>query len=129
MYAVSFDEIGALLAQASKYPNPQKVRWIGMDAIALTSPILENETDAEFAYQTRLTALAFNVALPPSSDYWRVFDAIQQAKDGKIPSIYEILYYDLTLMAAWIVQNNPDNLENMLYIADNYGRYSYAATG
>ena len=32
-------------------------------------------------------------------------------------------------MAAWIVQNNPDNLENMLYIADNYGRYSYAATG
>jgi hypothetical protein len=32
-------------------------------------------------------------------------------------------------MAAWIVQNNPKNPEEMLYIADNYGKYSYAATG
>lgn len=129
VYAVAFDEIGDLLAQVSKYPNLQKIRWIGMDAVALASPILENETAAEFAYQTGMTALAFNVAQPPSSDYWRVFDAIQQAKNGKIPSIYEILFYDQTLMAAWIVQNNPETLEDMLYIADNYGRYSYAATG
>lgn len=32
-------------------------------------------------------------------------------------------------MAAWITQNNPKTLEEKLSIADDYGRYSYAATG
>ncbi len=129
VHAVAFDEIGDIMAQASHYRGLQKTRWLGMDTIALSSTILENLTAAEFAYQTGLTALAFNVAQPPSSDYWRVFDAIERANGGRVPSVYEILMYDQTLMAAWIVQNNPDTLEDMLYIADNYGRYSYAATG
>ncbi len=127
--AISFDEIGDLLAQASAYPGLWNARWEGMDGSALQSTVIENETAAEFAYKTGFIALSFNIAQPPASDYWRVFDAVQEAKGGNIPSIYEILPYDETLMAAWIVQNNPKSSDEMLYIADNYGKYSYAATG
>ncbi|ABD41751.1 amino acid/amide ABC transporter substrate-binding protein, HAAT family [Methanospirillum hungatei JF-1] len=126
---VSLDETGDLLAQASAYPGLDKARWEGMDGAALHTTILENETAAAFAYKTGFTALSFNIAQPPVSDYWRVFDAVKDAKGGKVPCIYEILAYDQTLMAAWIEQNNPKNPEEMLYIADNYGKYSYAATG
>lgn len=126
---VSLDEIGDLLAQASAYPGLWNARWEGMDGAALQTPVVENETAAEFAYKTGFTALSFNIAQPPASDYWRVFDVVSNAKGGNIPSIYEILPYDETLMAAWIVQGSPNNTDDMLYIADNYGKYSYAATG
>ena len=126
--AISFDEIADILAQASAYPNLQKVHWEGLDVVALNSAVLMNETAAEFAYTTGLTAVSFNIAQPESSDYWRVYDAVKSAT-GKNPGIYEILPYDCTLMAVWIMQNNPSDLAETLYIADSFGKYSYGATG
>ena len=129
VFTISFDEIGDLLAQASSYPNLYRVRWEGSDSVAQSPAILNNATAAEFAAQTGLTALAFNIAQPANSDYWRVYDAVQAAIDGRQPTIYEILPYDETLMAAWIMQSNPSTLEEMLYIADSFGKLSYGATG
>jgi len=129
VFAISFDEITDLMAQASAYPNLRKARWEGMDSVALNSAILKNETAAEFAIATELTALSFNIAQPANSDYWRVYDAVKSATGGHQPSIYEILPYDETLMAAWILQNNPSTLDEKLYLADTYGKYSYGATG
>jgi len=127
--AVSFDEIADILAQASEYPNLYKVRWEGTDSVAMSSAILKNDTAAGFAADTGLTALSFNIAQPIDSDYWMVYEAARAANGGYQPSIYEILPYDETLMAAWIMQNNPSTLEDMLYIADSYGKLSYGATG
>ncbi|MFH0966677.1 MAG: ABC transporter substrate-binding protein [Methanobacteriota archaeon] len=129
IFAISFDEISDLMAQASAYPNLRKAYWQGMDSVALNSAVLKNETAAEFANATDLTALSFNIAQPTNSDYWRVYDAVKTATDGYQPSIYEILPYDETLMAAWIMQNNPSTLKEKLYIAGSYGKYSYGATG
>ncbi|HWQ68227.1 MAG TPA: ABC transporter substrate-binding protein [Methanospirillum sp.] len=129
IFAISFDEISDLMAQASAYPNLRKARWQGMDSVALNPTVLENETAAEFADATGLTTLSYNIAQPSHSDYWRVYDAVIAATDGHQPSIYEILPYDETLMAAWIMQNNPSTIKEKLYLADNYGKYSYGATG
>lgn len=126
--AISFDEIADILAQASAYPNLHLVRWEGFDLVALNSAVLQNETAAEFAYTTGLTAVSFNVAQPESSDYWRVYDAVKSAT-GQNPGIYEILPYDCTLMAVWIMQNRPSDLAETLYVADSFGKYSYGATG
>jgi branched-chain amino acid transport system substrate-binding protein len=126
---VSFDEIADILAQASEYPVLYKVRWQGTDSVALNPAILSNATAAGFAVDTGLTAHSFNIIQPKDTDYWRVYDAIKAANDGHQPSIYEILPYDETLMAAWIMQSNPSTLEDMLYIADSFGKLSYGATG
>lgn len=126
--AVSFDEIADILAQASTYPNLQQVHWEGMDLVALNPALLMNETAAEFANITGLTAVSFNVAQPESSDYWRVYDEVRSVT-GKNPGIYEILPYDCTLMAVWIMQSQPSDLDEILYVADSFGKYSYAATG
>lgn len=126
---ISFDETTDLLAQAAAYPNLKKVQWLGMDSVALNPALLQNETAASFAQAAGLTAVSFNIAQPPDSDYWQVYDAVADHTSGHQPSIYEILAYDETLMAAWIIQNNPGSFEDMLYLADNYGKYSYAATG
>lgn len=127
--SISFDEIADLMAQASAYPNLRSVQWEGLDSVALNPAVLKNESAAEFAAATNLTALSFNIAQPADSDYWRVYDAVQAGSDGHKPSIYEILPYDETLMAAWIIQNNPSTLDETLYIANSTGKYSYSATG
>ena len=129
IFTVSFDEIGDLLAQASLYPNLYRARWEGSDSVAMSSTILNNKTAADFAAQTGLTALSFNIAQPKNSDFWRVYDTVKAAGDGHQPGIYEILPYDETLMAAWIMQSNPSTLEDMLYLADTFGKLSYGATG
>lgn len=129
IFAVSFDEIADILALASGYPLLGQVRWEGADSVAMNSAILENGTASRFAQETGLTALSFQIAQPAESDYWRVYDAVKAANGGYQPSIYEILVYDETLMAAWIMQSHPSALEDMLYIADSYGKLSYGATG
>ncbi|MDX8551588.1 ABC transporter substrate-binding protein [Methanospirillum sp. J.3.6.1-F.2.7.3] len=126
---ISFDEISDILAQASQYPNLYKVRWQGTDSIALNPAILMNETAARFAADTEFTAFSFNIIQPEGTDYWRVYDVVKEAGDGHKPSIYEILPYDQTLMAAWIMQSKPSTLDEMLFIADSYGKLSYGATG
>lgn len=129
IFVVSFDEIADLLAQASAYPQLSRVSWQGMDGVALNPALITNETAASFAGEVGFIGVSYNTAQPESSDYWRVYDAVKAAKGDHQPSIYEILPYDETLMAAWILQNNPKSVEEGLYIADNYGKYSYGATG
>ena len=129
IFVISFDEIADIMAQASAYPNLQKVSWQGMDSVALNPALITNETAAAFAGEVGLIGVSYNIAQPASSDYWRVYDAVKAVKGDHQPSIYEILPYDETLMAAWILQNNPKSVKDGLYIADNYGKYSYGATG
>lgn len=129
VFAIGFDELADLMAQASAYPNLLKTRWQGMDSVALNAAIINNKTAAEFANSTGLIALQFNIDQPADSEYWRVYQAIVTATGDYKPSIYEILPYDQTLLSAWILQNNPSSLNESLYLADNYGKYSYSATG
>lgn len=129
VFAISIDEISDLLAQASVYPNLRKVRWSGMDGVALNPMIIKNETAAQFAYDTQLAVLSFNVAQPEDSDYWRVYDTIQESTDGHQPCIYEILPYDEVLMAARIIESNASTLDENLNVAEMIGNNLYGATG
>ncbi|MDD1728529.1 MAG: hypothetical protein LUQ50_05615, partial [Methanospirillum sp.] len=129
VFAISIDEIGDLLAQASAYPNLRKIQWSGMDGVALNPTIIKNETAAQFAYDTHLATISFNVAPPEDSDYWRVYEKIQASTDGHQPCIYEILPYDEVVMAARILENNALTLEENLNIADILGNDLYGATG
>ena len=128
VFAISFDEIADLMAQASAYPNLSKAWWQGMDGVALNSLIIENKTAAEFANMTGLTALSFNIVQPADSDYWRVYDVVKKAA-GHQPTIYEILPYDEVFMAAEILQKNPESVNDMVSLAASAGNQYYGATG
>ena len=129
VFAISIDEISDLLAQASAYPNLRKVQWSGMDGVALNPMILRNETAAQFAYDTHLATISFNIAQPADSNYWHVYDKIQAATDGHQPCIYEILPYDEVVMATRILENNASTLEQNLIFAEILGNNMYGATG
>ncbi|PWR74743.1 hypothetical protein DK846_00395 [Methanospirillum lacunae] len=129
VFAISIDEISDLLAQASAYPNLRKIQWSGMDGVALNPTILKNDTAAQFAYDTHLATISFNVAQPEDSNYWKVYDKIQATTDGHQPCIYEILPYDEVVMAARILENNASTLEDTLKIVDILGNNMYGATG
>ncbi len=129
VFALSYNEITSILAEAAGYPSLLQASWQASDGVALNPDIVGNEIVARFASATGLVALQYNSAQPSDSKYWRVYDTIQAATGNDKPTIYEILAYDQTLFAAWIIQNDPKNLDEMLYLADNYGEYSYGATG
>lgn len=129
VFAISIDEISDLLAQASEYPNLRKIQWSGMDGVALNPTILLNETAAQFAYDTQLATISFNLAQPGGSNYWHVYDNIQAETDGHQPCIYEILPYDEVVMGARILENNASTLEENLKFAEILGNNMYGATG
>ncbi|MBN1166811.1 MAG: ABC transporter substrate-binding protein [Methanospirillaceae archaeon] len=129
VFALSYNEITPILAEAAGFPSLLQASWPASDGVALNPDIVGNMAVSRVATATGLVALQYNRAQPSDSKYWRVYDTVQAATGNDKPSVYEILVYDQTLFAAWIIQNNPKTLDEMLYLADNYGEYSYGATG
>ncbi|MEM2128505.1 MAG: ABC transporter substrate-binding protein [Candidatus Methanosuratincola sp.] len=101
VYAVTFEEITAIMSAASQYPVLSQVKWFGCDGSALSEQLTSDPIAANFAVQVSFDSTYFAPA--ESEGLIKVRDYIQQrlgrTADPYAYGIYDELYVVVKAMS------------------------------
>lgn len=96
VYAVTYEEVAALMDAASSYPALSQVKWFGCDGSALSSKVSADTTAAKFAIKTQFPATYF---APTNSSEQVVVESYVHSQTGNVPDPYAYGSYD----SLWVV--------------------------
>ncbi|MDI9644842.1 MAG: ABC transporter substrate-binding protein [Candidatus Verstraetearchaeota archaeon] len=101
VYAVTFEEITAIMSTASQYPILSQVKWFGCDGSALSQQLTDDPVAAAFAVQVNFDSTYFAPA--ESDNLIKVRNYIQQrlgrTADPYAYGIYDELYVVVKAMS------------------------------
>ncbi|RLI21318.1 ABC transporter substrate-binding protein [Candidatus Bathyarchaeota archaeon] len=102
---IGFEEVRAILLDATEYDVLWRVKWFGSDGTALSSKLIEDPKVAEFSAAVRFVN---PIAGSETKGFWRLVEKVKE-RIGRIPESYSVNTYD----AIWIVAH-------ALLITDRY---------
>lgn len=91
VYAVTFEEITAIMNSASQYPILSQVKWFGCDGSALSAQLIDDPVAAAFAVTTGFASTYF---APAESDNLVKVRNYVQSKLGRTADPYAYGIYD-----------------------------------
>ncbi len=97
IYAISFNEVAAIMDAAKDMPNLSRVRWFGCDGNLLLPGLIGDTPVARFAADRHFSGTMWGV-FRPGSDASRVTAAIRE-KTGREPDAEPLALYD----GVWVI--------------------------
>jgi len=99
VYAITLDELPALMVEAAGTANLSRVRWYGCDGNVLIDPLVADPDASKFAVATSFSGPAFWVY--PDAERAKVIGEIRSAL-GRDPDGYSLATYDALWVAALV---------------------------
>lgn len=127
VYAVAFDEIVQLLAQASLSQSLKEVHWFGSDGIALDYLIFTNPAATQFMIDTRFLSPIFS-GDSSSPEFIRIRSEIAREVGHNVRP-YAVLVYDAVTLAVRAHQALGDREVGGTALRDEIIRISQGTVG
>jgi len=106
IYAITFNEVPAIMNAAGEMPNLSRIRWFGCDGNLLLPGLTGDTAAARFAADTQFSGTMWGV-FRPGSDATRVSAAIRE-KTGREPDAEPLALYDGVWVIASVKALVPD---------------------
>lgn len=97
IYAISFNEVPAIMNAAKDMPNLSRIRWFGCDGNLLLPGLTGETTAARFAADAQYSGTMWGV-FRPGNDAYRISAAIRETT-GREPDAEPLALYD----GVWVI--------------------------